>query len=51
MAYWGQQNLKSHMKTTRTSQEEHLKGRQPHKKITLQEDRKKALQKEDITGM
>ena len=51
MAYWGQQNCKSHMKTNRTSQEEVLKGRQLHKKITLQEDRKKALHKEDITGI
>ena len=29
----------------------HLKGRQPYKKKTLQEDMKKALQEEDITGI
>ena len=32
----------------RTSQEDDLTGRQPYKKRTLQEERKKDLQEEDI---
>ena len=46
-------NFDPHKQThrNRTSHEADLKGRQPYKKRTLQADRKKALQKEGITGI
>ena len=46
MAQWGSTKFEINKWT---SQEDDLKGRQSYKKRTLQEDRKKALQEEDIT--